>query len=259
MTAIATTALVDRIAALDRPLLVALDVDGTLAPIVRDPDLAAIPTPTLAVLEGLSVTEGVVLALITGRDLESLERIERIEGIWRAVEHGGLILPPGEEPARRALTEEQQRALDRFRAWADRDAKDAFIEHKPQAIAVHVRGIAEHDPEGAERLLEEADELAAKLGLHVRRGKALREAEAIHHDKGKALAEILRRTNAATTFFAGDDLTDFPAIELAASRGIGAFVHSDERPVKPSDDAVILSGVDQMSRVLQELYSRLRA
>lgn len=65
MTAIATAALVDRIAALDRPLLVALDVDGTLAPIVRNPDLAAIPTPTLAVLEGLSVTEGVVLALIT--------------------------------------------------------------------------------------------------------------------------------------------------------------------------------------------------
>ena len=257
MSAAFAKGLADRIGSLDRPLLIALDVDGTIAPIVRQPDLAVIPEHTLAVLEELADTEGVVLALVTGRDLESLERIERIDGIWRAVEHGGLILPPGESSDRRTLTAAQQHALDRFRAWADQDATDAFIEHKPQAIAVHVRGIAEHDPRRAEAVLAQADALAEDLGLHVRRGKALREAEAIHHDKGSALAEILTRTGAASAFFAGDDLTDFPAIELAATRGIGAFVRSDERPITPTQHAVVVHGVDQMSEVLHELCRQL--
>ena len=258
MNAASVKALANRIGSLNRPLLIALDVDGTIAPIVRQPDLAAIPSHTLAVLEELAQTDGVVLALVTGRDLQSLERIERIDGIWRAVEHGGLILPPGESADRRTLTEAQRHALDRFRTWADQNAKDAFIEHKPQAIAVHVRGIAEHDPRRAEALLAQADTLAADLGLHVRRGKALREAEAIHHDKGSALEEILGRTGAASTLFAGDDLTDFSAIELAATRGIGVFVRSDERPVTPTENAVVVHGVDQMSEVLHELCRRLR-
>ena len=45
--------LAERVAALDRPLLVALDVDGTISPIVRDPDRARIPEPTMAVLREL--------------------------------------------------------------------------------------------------------------------------------------------------------------------------------------------------------------
>jgi len=44
----------------------------------------------------------------------------------------------------------------------------------------------------------------------------LREAEAVRQDKGNALREIFERSGARSVFFAGDDLTDFPAIELAA-------------------------------------------
>jgi len=242
---------------LERPLLVALDVDGTLSPIVRDPDLAEIPEPTRSVLAELADAPLVELALITGRDLASLSRMEQLDGVWRAVEHGGLVLAPGQTPSRRELTAEQQQALDRFRQWIDAHARDAFIEYKPQAVAVHVRGIASSDPGRADQILREADELAQSLGLHVRRGKAVREAEAVRQDKGSALREIFERSGVRSVFFAGDDLTDFPAIDFAAEHGIGAFVCSEEQRGRPSTSAVLLQSVDEVSAVLSQLLQRI--
>lgn len=249
--------LVDRLLTLERPLLVALDVDGTLAPIVRDPDRAAIPERTLSTLSALAKAPMLKLALITGRDLSSLHRMEQLEGVWRAVEHGGLVVAPGQTPSRRKLTTEQREALGRFRQWVDTHAQDAFIEYKPQAIAVHVRGIAANDPDRADRLLQEADALAESLGLHVRRGKALREAEAMVHDKGCALREIFERSGARSVFFAGDDLTDLPAIDFAAKHGVGVFVRSDEQRKAPSRSAISLQDVDELAALLSQLSERI--
>jgi len=249
--------LLEALLRLERPLLLALDVDGTVAPIVRDQDLAKIPEQTLSTLAALAEVPMLELALITGRDSSSLGRMERLEGIWRAVEHGGLVLAPGEAPSPRELATEQHQALDRFRSWVDAHARDAFIEHKPQAVAVHVRGIAATDPERAERLLREADELAESLGLHVRRGRALREAEAELHDKGRALQEIFEQSGARSVFFAGDDVTDFPAIDFATKHGIGAFVRSDEQAGAPSSSAVVLQSVDEMTTLLAQLLRRI--
>jgi trehalose-phosphatase len=250
-------AVVDTLVALERPLLVALDVDGTISPIVRDPDLAEIPAPTLSVLASLAKTPGVEVAFITGRDLRSLSRMEQLEGVWRAVEHGGLVLAPGEAPMRGKLTSAQRAALERFREWVDVHASDAFIEYKPQAIAVHVRAIAETDPARAERLLREADDLARSLGLHVRKGKALREAEAVAHDKGSALREMFERSESKSVFFAGDDLTDFPAIDFATAHGVGAFVFSDEQPGTQLRSVRSLQSVDELAALLSRLLQRI--
>lgn len=249
----------DALDALERPLLVALDVDGTVSPIVRDPDLAEIPASTLSTLAGLAEAPDLELALITGRDLTSLSRMEQLEGVWRAVEHGGLVLAPGQVPSKRQLTSEQREALGRFHQWVDEHASDAFIEYKPQAIAVHVRAIAASDPARADQLLREADEIAASLGLHVRRGKALREAEAVRHDKGSALREIFERSTAKSVFFAGDDLTDFPAIDFAADHGVGAFVCSAEQRGTPDSSAVLLHSVDELTALLSQLLQRITA
>jgi len=249
--------LVEALLALERPLLLALDVDGTLSPIVRDPDLAQIPASILSTLAALAEAPMLELALITGRDLASLSRMEQLEGIWRAVEHGGLVLAPAQTPPRRELTSKQREALGRFRHWVETRAHDAFIEHKPQAIAVHVRAIAAKDPGRADQLLREADELAQSLGLHVRRGKALREAEAVVHDKGSALREIFERSGARSVFFAGDDLTDLPAIDFATEHGVGAFVGSDEQPGPPSASAVLLQSVEEVAALLSQLSQRI--
>lgn len=250
--------LVERLLRLERPLLVALDVDGTISPIVRDPDMAEIPSETMATLEALSGAPGVELALVTGRDLESLRRMEQLDGVWRAVEHGGVVLGPNETPGERVLSKPQREALEQFRRWVDSHAQGAFIEYKPQAVAMHVRALAMHDPRRADELMNEADAVAQSLGLHVRRGKALREAEAVPNDKGLALEEILARSGARSVLFIGDDLTDFPAIELAARHGIGVFVQSGEQRGTPSNAAVLLDGVDDVLAVLQGLLRGVR-
>ncbi len=243
--------------ALERPLLVALDVDGTLAPIVRNPDEAAIPKDTLQVLRALASLPTVELALITGRDFESLTRMERLDGIWRGVEHGGLVIGPGEQPQRRQLEKAHEVALARFREWVSDHAEDAFVEYKPRAVAVHVRAIAETDPARANKLLDEAEELAAGLGLHVRKGRCVREAEVLEHSKGEALREIFERSGARSTFFAGDDVTDIPAIEFASTHGIGAFVLSAERPHPPIESMSVIESAREVAQLLAELSDRL--
>jgi trehalose-6-phosphatase len=91
----------------------------------------------------------------------------------------------------------------------------------------------------------------------VRRGKALREAEAILHDKGAALREIFERSGARSVFFAGDDLTDFPAIDFATEHGVGAFVRSDEQRGSSSRSTASLESVDEVAALLSQLLQRL--
>ncbi|MEM7433775.1 MAG: trehalose-phosphatase [Myxococcota bacterium] len=249
--------LVDRVLSLARPLLVGLDVDGTLAPIVEDPDAATIPESTMASLQRLGHADDVVLALITGRDLSSLSRMEQIDGIWRGVEHGGVVIAPGERPKPRAMTESHRDALDRFDAWTREHAEGAFIEHKPGAIAVHVRVLAQAEPERAQEILEEAEAFANSVGLHPRQGRSLVEVEAVTGDKGEALREIFGRSRAESVFFAGDDVTDLPAIEFANQHGVGAFVISDERTAPPGTPMTTLDGVDAVATLLADLARRL--
>ena len=184
--------------------------------------------------------------------------MEQLDGVWRAVEHGGLVLGPGANPiAARA----HRRATGRHSIGSASGSTLMRVTPSSntnrKAIAVHVRGIASSDPGRAYQILREADDLAQSLGLHVRRGKALREAEAVRQDKGSALREIFERSGARSVFFAGDDLTDFPAIDFAAEHGIGAFVCSEEQRGRPSTSAVLLQSVDEVSAVLSQFLQRI--
>ena len=94
----------DRIVGLPRPLLLAFDVDGTLAPIVARPERARVPTATRRVLAHLAASRGIDVALVTGRDAASLRRVVRVARVWRALEHGRLVVAPGERlPCRATL------------------------------------------------------------------------------------------------------------------------------------------------------------
>ena len=74
----------------------------------------------------------------------------------------------------------------------------------------------------------------------------------------QALREILERSGARSVLFIGDDLTDFPAIELAAERGVGAFVSSHEQRGAPSSSAVVLDGIDEVAAMLRGLLEAIR-
>jgi len=250
----------DAIAGLPRPLVLALDVDGTLAPIVDDPSKAKVPAATARRLRHLRAVEGVELALVTGRDNAQLERMVSLPGAWRVVQHGRVLIAPGERPRGPQVDAEDRRRLSRFRGWAREHAgpRGALIEEKDTAVVVHVRELAAGNAEGAEALLAEAREAAREAGLCCRDGRAVVEAELDPTDKGSALAALLEAAGARSCVYAGDDLTDEPAIALASRRGVGVFVRSVERPTSPPGATATVDGPEGMARLLELVEARLR-
>jgi trehalose-phosphatase len=69
-------------------LVLYLDYDGTLAPIVADPDLARLPARTLSVLEDLSTCEGVLVAVMSGRSLADVKTRVGLPGLVYSGNHG---------------------------------------------------------------------------------------------------------------------------------------------------------------------------
>ncbi len=235
---------------LPRPVLLGLDVDGTLARIVRDPQDARVPDRTQSLLRKLAKRDEYRVALITGRDLPALRRMARVPGAWRAVEHGARIVRPGERPKKQTLTAEEQAKLDAFADWAAEGP--GYVEHKARSVALHVRRL---DAETAEARLEAAKQAARDAGLLAREGRAVLEAELESGDKGVALAKLHELSGAESVFFAGDDLTDMPAIRYAKARGIGVFIKSDERPQRPKQASFAIDGPDALADFLASLVA----
>ncbi|MCG8556231.1 MAG: trehalose-phosphatase [Proteobacteria bacterium] len=249
-----------QVLSLPKPILLAFDVDGTLAPIVSDPRSSRVPPATVSALTRLAAAKGLRVALVTGRDAASLDRVVRIRSAWRAVEHGALVIPPRREPRRPELSSDAQRRLAGFASWVHSElvGKGATIERKPRALAVHVRDLAQSAPGKADRLLMRASSAAARQGLSVRHGRCVLEAEIAPGDKGRALAAVARRCRARGVLYVGDDLTDLPAIRLAAARGgFGVFVRSEERPRAPGGASASLSGTSEVHTLVDLLCSTI--
>lgn len=244
--AIDPQALIRRIRALPQPCLLALDVDGTLAPIVDDPAAARVPTATRIALRRLA--ERGEVAFVTGRDLAGLRRVLGVvPRAWRVVEHGAWTIPPGQKAQRPPASTEDRARLERFAAFVR--STEGRLERKPRAAAMHVRGL---DPSVQASLLARAAVRARELGLRVREGRAVVEAELAPGDvpthKGEALAALHTRVATPSVFFAGDDLTDLPAIDYARTHGLGVFIASSER--RAPDGVPSVASVQVLAQVL---------
>ncbi len=250
-------ALAEAIVGLARPLLIAMDVDGTLAPIVDDPASARVPAETASTLNAIAGADGVSVALVSGRDAAQLARMVSLPAAWRVVEHGRSVLAPGEDAPR--VDEAARAKLARFRAWAEANAapRGARVEEKASSVVVHVRELIERDAAASDALLREARDAATREGLFPREGRAVLEAQTVEVDKGSALAALMARVGAAACVYAGDDKTDEPAIRTASAKGIGLFVRSSERPEVPEGARGVLDGPDEVALLLARVADRL--
>lgn len=204
-------------------LLVALDFDGTLAPLARRPEAARMSPSTRAALRALAARADVRVAVVSGRALADLrakvglERpayagnhgLELCAGSWRWA-HPGLRGRRG--PLRRAARDAV--ALCRL-------APGAWVEAKGATFSVHVRAVK--DPRAEARL---RSGLAAAVrragGLAVRPGKRVYEVRPrLAWDKGRAL-ELLRRRLApgAACVYVGDDATDEDVFRRFKGKGL---------------------------------------
>ncbi len=205
--------------------VVALDFDGTLAPIVPDPEQARAHPGAVPALARLAPHLAAV-AVVTGRPAGVAVRYGGFAGV-AGLEHlvvlghygaerwdarTGEVRTPGAHPGVTAVRAELPGFLDRIGAWSG-----TWIEDKGgRAVAVHTRRT--EDPDAAfEALRAPLGELAEQHGLMVEPGRYVLELRPAGMDKGVALASYLREVDAGAVLYGGDDLGDIAAFDAVAA------------------------------------------
>lgn len=177
-----------------------LDYDGTLAPIVDDPE-AAVPHPRAPDLLR-SLNEQYPVWIVTGRDLQALasflDRSYRAIGLHGAQE--GVI----GESAHHLMSKEAVDALGRLKGSVP-SVDGIWVEEKDRAFAVHYRQAEDrqHARSRLEEWLEDPPD-----ALEAIWGKAVVELRPKGLTKGTAVCRIVDGHPDRTPVYLGDDVTD---------------------------------------------------
>jgi len=240
-------------------LAVFLDYDGTLTPIVDDPDDALLSEGMRDAISTLAATT--LVAIVSGRDLEDVRGKVGIEGLAYAGSHGFDIRHP--DGSSEQIAVEALDALDA--AQRDLDARvgaieGARLERKRFAIAVHDRGV--DDPDQRAQLADMVAEVAAAHeGLRSTGGKRINEVRPdIDWDKGRAIETLLTELDAEDRIpiYVGDDLTDEDGFRSVVARGGIAVVVRGEGDDRPTLADVALEAPQDTERFLTELADLVR-
>src|SRR4051794_28958877 len=216
-------------------LALCLDFDGTLAPIVDDPDQAR-PLPGVVDLLGALAGRFAAVALVSGRPAAYLAEHAPAPGVRYLGMYGLEEIRDGRvwvDPRLAAGGSAVRAAHGDLRADPALRDSGAYLEDKGYAVAVHTRRIA--DPAGwAVPIDRSAREIAARHGLEVVPGKLVWELRpAVPSDKGDAVRRVVIGSRAPSVVVAGADLGD-PAAFTAAARidadGLRIAVRSAEAP-----------------------------
>ena len=219
-------------------VLLLFDYDGTLTPIVPQPDSATLPTETRELLLDLSRREKYILGVISGRSLGDVSARVGIEGLIYAGNHGLEIRGPGldflhQEAAR--VEAVQGRAYERLR---DRLAglPGVIIEHKGLTLSVHYRLTPDEAVGQVKAVFTATVSPFLEAGdLEIAQGKKVLEVRPnVSWDKGKAIAKLQDTfPQASLSVFFGDDLTDEDGFDVVQqSEGLAVFVGPALQPTK---------------------------
>jgi trehalose-phosphatase len=224
--------------------LLAFDFDGTLAPIRDDPSAVRIDRGAAALLNEATHLEGVVVAIVTGRDADDLAARVDVPSAYLIASHGLEIRAPGGLLVRDtpALTLDLEPDLVREIA-----ASGLRLETKKHAIALHWRGVPYEAIAPTVDLFREWSR-AARLDLIE--GRCVVEARCRGAGKEDGLRWLTRAVGASRVIYAGDDTTDFGALQFAAERGRGVFVASSERVSPPG--VTVVRSFRELFRLVRE-------
>lgn len=245
--------------------LIALDFDGTLAPVIQDPTQSRPLPQSASALRSLAPLIG-TLAVITGRPATAAVEYGSFDQIPGFVvlgqygrqrwQDGQLTSPP--PPAGLALARGQLPAvLSGARAPAG-----TWVEDKGDALAVHTRRTA--DPSAALDLLRAPLlRLAAHTGLRAEPGRLVIELRPDGADKGKTLHDLSEEKPRSAILFAGDDLGDRPAFETirrlqsAGQPALAVCSRSAEVPELAAESDLVVEGPEGIAAFLSALAAAI--
>ena len=212
-------------------LLLGLDFDGTLAPIVSDPDDALIDGRAKRLVGDLSTHPAVTVAIISGRSLDDLRPRVGIDGPLYAGNHG-LELADVHSRRTHPVADARQPTIERLtRELRERlsEVPGAFVEYKDLTATIHFR---EASNVGRVTSTVESVVSASDADVEVTEGRAVREIRP-ELEWGKDAAMQLFRSLAPEghrSMYIGDDLTDEEAFEVVEDDGIGVRVGAETGP-----------------------------
>ena len=247
-----------------RDSAVLCDIDGTLAPIVRDSAAAAVPEPARRTLEKLSARYGLV-ACISGRRAAKARQMVGVDSLLYIGNHGLERLDPGAtdpvtDPAIDRLAERVRRfAAEHFSP--ELEALGITLEDKDAIWVFHYRAVP--DEQAAHAALEPVASAAQSGGLHPHWGRKVLEIRPVATvDKGTAVSAALEGRGLSHAMFGGDDTTDVDAFrrlrELAGAGSLEGAVcvgvsSAETPPVVVAEADLVVEGTEGFLQVLETL------
>lgn len=202
-------------------LLIALDFDGTLAPLQDDPSASRMLPVAAAALGELDALPRTHVALVSGRGLADLRAVsEAPAGMLLVGSHGaehdlghGPTATPIDAAAVRELQEGVRTALAAHPL--------ARIEAKPRGAAVHTRGLDQAEAEVIARALLG---IRSRADVLTRDGHDVLEFSVDAATKADGVLLLREHVAATAVLFAGDDVTDEDAIAALGDDDVGIRV-----------------------------------
>lgn len=211
-------------------MLLALDFDGTLAPIVPVPDDATLLPGARAAIGRLLERDDTLVAIVSGRALADARKRVGFDSIYYAGNHGLEIEGPGvdrihpEAVATVDVVADCRKALE----TEFRNEPAVLVEDKHLSLSVHFRMV---NDEARERDIRARVErcCGGRRGLRLMDGKKVVEVRPrVEWDKGRATSflvdTLLGENRTAPVIYIGDDRTDEDAFAALRGRGAGVLV-----------------------------------
>lgn len=239
-------------------IMLFLDYDGTLTPIVERPQDAKLSLQRRKTLQDLAQTEGIKMALVSGRALRDLKKQLGIQGIIYVGNHGiefeddkSYFIYPGALPWKSLLKKLADRLTQILKPFPS-----VFVENKNFTLSVHYRQLSFEKVDQAKAIFLETIHSNPHFSpFAVTDGKKVWEVRPpTKWDKGRMILWFLARFAAhipAYVFpiYIGDDQTDEDAFKALRGRGIG---------VKVSENGNELSEANYYLRSTEEVFDFLK-
>ncbi|KAL3834190.1 hypothetical protein ACJIZ3_008926 [Penstemon smallii] len=267
-----------------KQIIVFLDYDGTLSPIVDDPDHAFMSDPMRAAVR--EVAKHFPTAIISGRRRDKVYEFVKLDEIYYAGSHGMDIMGPPlhvksyDDKFQSNIIDEKGNEFTLFQPAKDYlpsimkmlkelkkrtcEVPGALVEDNGFCVSVHYRHVLNKDYDILEGIIQNV--LSEYNCFHVTRGiKVIEIRPSIKWNKGDALVYLLDTfgfdgCKDVVPIYLGDDKTDEDAFKVLASKGQGYPIIVSSVPKETSashslrDPSEVLSFLLRLARLGEALH-----
>src|SRR3990172_9849718 len=142
-----------------RKIFLFLDFDGTLSPIVENPEEAFIPDKVKGWIKRLSKDKNYKIAIVTGRSLQDIRKRVGLKNIVYAANHGMEVYYRGRFLLRKGdIYKRPLKNLEKELIRELSGTPNIYIENKGLSIAIHLRRVRKQYHAEVKRIVKMAVE-----------------------------------------------------------------------------------------------------